>query len=145
MGIEHVYVVYDPMRPLNRFDLGFRKVATSIELSHYDIFDGDDLPAPTLLNIDEIEGNMTTIVHNATHESLREKVFYVLSNYGNVHTPIHTQTFTPRHLSALTVTLRRYDAATGTFEPETFEPIDAPRPPLPPKVGLWFKIQTEDC
>ena len=31
MGIEHVYVVYDPTRPFNRFDLGFRKVATSIE------------------------------------------------------------------------------------------------------------------
>jgi hypothetical protein len=39
MGIEHVYVVYDPARPLNRFDLGFRKVATSIELSHYEIFE----------------------------------------------------------------------------------------------------------
>jgi len=142
MGIEHVYVVYDPARPQNRFDLGFRKVATSIELSHYDI-DGDVLPAPTLLNIDEIEGNMTTIVHNATHESLREKVFYVLSNYGKVHTPIHTQTFTPRHLSALTVTLRRYDAATGTFKP--IVNVFPPPPPLPPKVGLWFKIQTEDC
>jgi hypothetical protein len=39
MGIEHVYVVYDPSRPFNRFDLGFRKVATSIELSHYEIFE----------------------------------------------------------------------------------------------------------
>ena len=153
MGIEHVYVVYDPTRPQNRFDLGFRKLATSIELSHYDIFGDDDLPAPTLLNIDEIEGNMTTIVHNATHESLREKVFYVLSNYGNVHTPIHTQTFTPRHLSALTVTLRRYDAATGTFTSgddtsgDTCGDDNSSDEPIvnPPKVGLWFKIQTEDC
>ena len=39
MGIEHVYVVYDPTRPFNRFDLGFRKVATSIELTHYEIFE----------------------------------------------------------------------------------------------------------
>ena len=39
MGIEHVYVVYDPTRPINRFDLGFRKVATAIELTHYEIFE----------------------------------------------------------------------------------------------------------
>ena len=38
MGIEHVYVVYDPSRPINRFDLGFKKIASSIELTHYEIF-----------------------------------------------------------------------------------------------------------
>jgi hypothetical protein len=38
MGVEHVYVVYDPTRPVNRFDLGFRKVSKMIELTHYEIF-----------------------------------------------------------------------------------------------------------
>ena len=140
MGIEHVYVVYDPTRPFNRFDLGFRKVATSIELSHYEIFQSfnaqlQPLLAPLLLSIDEVEGNTTTIVHNAT-ETLREKVFCVLGTLEYVHTPIHTHTFTPRHLSSMTVTLRTYDTATGTFKPVATNTA---------KVGLWFKIQTEDC
>lgn len=37
MGIEHVFVVYDPTTT-NRFDLGSHKVATSIELTHYEVF-----------------------------------------------------------------------------------------------------------
>lgn len=91
---------------------------------------------PILLSIDEVEGNTTTIVHNATQQTLREKVFCVLGTLGYVHTPIHTHTFTPRHLSAMTVTLRKYDPATGTFKPVASTTA---------KVGLWFKIQTEDC
>ena len=134
MGIEHVYVVYDPTRPFNRFDLGFRKVATSIELSHYEILGSTDRMEPILLSIDEVEGNTTTIVHNATHQTLREKVFCVLSSFGYVHTPIHTHVFTPRHLSTMTVTLRKYDP-----EADTFKPVKSS------EAGLWFKIQTEDC
>ena len=132
MGIEHVYVVYDPTRPLNRFDLGFRKVATSIELSHYEVFEPKE---PILLSIDEVEGNTTTIVHDGTQQTLREKVFCVLGTFGYVHTPIHTHVFTPRHLSAMTVTLRKYDPTSGTFKPVATDTS---------KVGLWFKIQTED-
>ena len=91
---------------------------------------------PILLSIDEVEGNTTTIVHNATQHTLREKVFCVLGTLGYVHTPIHTHTFTPRHLSAMTVSLRKYDPTTGTFKPVATTTA---------KVGLWFKIQTEDC
>jgi len=103
---------------------------------------------PILLSIDEVEGNMTTIVHNpqimqngavvhsTTQQTLREKVFCVLGSLGYVHTPIHTHTFTPRHLSAMTVTMRKYDPASRTFKP-----LEANTS----KVGLWFKIQTEDC
>ena len=96
---------------------------------------------PILLSIDEVEGNTTTIVHNLGTDTnphnvtLREKVFCVLGTLGYVHTPIHTHTFTPRHLSALTVSLRKYDSATGTFKPVNTATA---------KVGLWFKIRTED-
>ena len=102
---------------------------------------------PILLSIDEVEGNTTTIVHNpqivqnaivhsTTQQTLREKVFCVLGTLGYVHTPIHTHVFTPRHLSSMTVTLRKYDPASGTFKPVAIDTS---------KVGLWFKIQTEDC
>jgi hypothetical protein len=106
---------------------------------------------PILLSIDEVEGNTTTIVHNpqivlngntttivhnTTQQTLREKVFCVLGTLGYVHTPIHTHVFTPRHLSSMTVTLRKYDPASGTFKPVATDTS---------KVGLWFKIQTEDC
>ena len=70
------------------------------------------------------------------NRTLREKVFCVLGTLGYVHTPIHTHTFTPRHLSAMTVSLRKYDPTTGTFKPVATTTS---------KVGLWFKIQTEDC
>ena len=95
-----------------------------------------DPRAAVLLSIDEVEGNTTTIVHNATEQTLREKVFCVLGTLGYVHTPIHTHTFTPRHLSSMTLTLRTYHTATGTFKPVSTDTA---------KVGLWFKIQTEDC
>ena len=34
MGIEHVYLEYDPAKPA-RFDLGVRKLVTGVELTHY--------------------------------------------------------------------------------------------------------------
>ena len=36
MGVEHVFVEYDPSRT-NQFDLGFRKHVHAIELSHFEI------------------------------------------------------------------------------------------------------------
>jgi hypothetical protein len=137
MGIEHVYVVYDPSRPINRFDLGFKKITSSIELTYYDTVNSN-----FLLGIDEIEGNTTVIVHKVVapplppiNETLREKTFCVLGQLKNINTPVHSDTFTPRHLSALTLTLRQYDSVTGTFTPAGAND---------PKVGLWFKIQTLD-
>lgn len=97
-----------------------------------------------LLGIDEIEGNTTAIVHKVIsphNETLREKVFCALGQQGNVYSPVHTDTFTPRHLSALTLTLRQYDSATGTFKPY---PATNSAGANNPKVGLWFKIQTLD-
>ena len=44
MGIEHVFVVYDPAKPTNRFDLGFRKAVTKIELVHFQSFSGEEEP-----------------------------------------------------------------------------------------------------
>ena len=43
MGIEHVFVVYDPAKPTNRFDLGFRKAVTKIELVHFEGFAGEQV------------------------------------------------------------------------------------------------------
>ena len=90
---------------------------------------------PILLSIDEVEGNTTTVVLS-TQEQLREKVFCVLGTWGYCHTPIHTLAFTPRHLPAITVTLRKYDPTTGMFHPVADTNA---------KVGLWFKFHTEDC
>ena len=89
---------------------------------------------PILLSIDEVEGNTTTVVLG-TQEQIREKVFCVLGTWGYCHTPIHTQAFTPRHLPAITLTLRRYDPVT-----ERFLPLDDTHA----KIGLWFKIHTMD-
>ena len=47
MGTEHIYVVYDPTRPINRFDLGFRKLATALELTNFE----DPTPIVVLLRI----------------------------------------------------------------------------------------------
>lgn len=52
MGVEHVYVVYDPTRPVNRFDLGFRKVSKMIELTHYEIFQALQV---TVVNLADLE------------------------------------------------------------------------------------------
>ena len=88
-----------------------------------------------LLSIDEIEGNTTAISHNV-NTTLREKVFCVLGSSNYLHTPVHTQSFNPRHLSALTLKLRTYNPTTNTY-------VDYPA--TSPKVGLWFKLVTDDC
>ena len=88
-----------------------------------------------LLSIDEVEGNTTAISHVSTGSTLREKVFCVLdSGFPNLHKPVHTQNFSPRHLSALTLHLRAYNQFTSTFVPYSGS-----------KVGLWFKLTTDDC
>jgi hypothetical protein len=43
MGVEHVYVEYDPAKPTNRFDLGTRRLVHTIELEHFRTFSA---PAP---------------------------------------------------------------------------------------------------
>lgn len=35
MGVEHVYVEYDPAKPTNRYDLGTRRLVHTIELEHF--------------------------------------------------------------------------------------------------------------
>ena len=95
---------------------------------------GTEPTEPTFLSIDEIEGNFTIIVYNnQTHQTLREKVFCVLGNPTN-HQPVHTLPFNPRHISSLTLQLRKYNKQTNTYEKY-----------IGPKVGLWFKIVTDDC
>jgi hypothetical protein len=42
MGVEHVYVEYDPAKPTNRYDLGTRRLVHTIELEHFKI-----TPPPT--------------------------------------------------------------------------------------------------
>ena len=42
MGVEHVYVEYDPAKPTNRYDLGTRRLVNTIELEHFKI-----TPPPT--------------------------------------------------------------------------------------------------
>jgi hypothetical protein len=67
----------------------------------------------------------------------RERVYTVHADVSNyLHTPVHTQSFNPRHLSALTLKLRTYNPATNTY-------VDYPT--NSPKVGLWFKLVTDDC
>jgi hypothetical protein len=96
---------------------------------------------PILLSIDEVEGNTTAISHHASVgagplTTLRENVYCVLGASNYLHTPVHTQSFNPRHLSALTLKLRTYNPATNTY-------VDYPA--NSPKVGLWFKLVTDDC
>ena len=94
------------------------------------------------LSIDEVEGNTTAISHYTStgagpRTTLHEKVFCVLDvggDYPNLHKPVHTQNFSPRHLSALTLHLRAYNQFTSTFVPYSGS-----------KVGLWFKLTTDDC
>ena len=68
---------------------------------------------PLLLSIDEIEGNTTAISQHipstgvgGPRTTLREKVYCVLGANNYLHTPVHTQSFNPRHISALTLQLR---------------------------------------
>ena len=86
-----------------------------------------------LLSIDEVEGNTTAISHH-TGSTLREKVFCVLDGNLNYDRPVHTQSFNPRHFSALTLRLRTYDPTLNVYTNYTGE-----------KVGLWFKLTTDDC
>ena len=37
MGIEHVFIEYDPAKPTNRFELGTRKLVRTIELEHFKV------------------------------------------------------------------------------------------------------------
>ena len=100
------------------------------------------LPASVFLSIGEVDGNTTAISHYTSNgagprSTLHEKVYCVLrlpnlgSSWGS---PIHTQSFSPRHLSALTLHLRTYDQWTNTYVDYTG-----------PNVGLWFKLITDDC
>lgn len=50
MGIEHVYVVYDPTTT-NRFDLGGRKLVRGIELTHFQPEDAANAAANALLAV----------------------------------------------------------------------------------------------
>ena len=43
MGIEHVFIEYDPAKPTNRFELGTRKLVRTIELEHFKV---ESAPAP---------------------------------------------------------------------------------------------------
>ena len=90
-----------------------------------------------LLSIDEVEGNTTAISHvsiGGPVSTLREKVFCVLDGSLNYDRPVHTQSFNPRHLSALTLQLRTYDATQNVYTNYSGQ-----------KVGLWFKLTTDDC
>jgi len=93
------------------------------------------------LNIAEVEGNTTAISEHVTtgagpRTTLRENVFCVLSARDPIHLPVHTQSFSPRHFSALTLQLRAYNSTTNTYENY---------PTTSPKIGLWFKLVTSDC
>jgi hypothetical protein len=93
------------------------------------------------LSIDEVDGNTVAISHHTSVgagpvTTLQEKVFCVLGANDYRHTPVHTQSFSPRHLSALTLKLRTYNPTTNTY---------VAYPATSPKVGLWFKLVTNDC
>jgi hypothetical protein len=104
--------------------------------------DPPPLPASVFLSIGEVDGNTTAISHYTGNgagprATLHEKVYCVLRlpNLGaSWGSPIHTQSFSPRHLSALTLHLRTYDQWTNTYVDYTG-----------PNVGLWFKLITDDC
>ena len=94
-----------------------------------------------LLSIDEIEGNTTAITIQQPNGSgpvttLREMVFCALStNYPTqIYSPIHSCSFTSKHLSALTINIRQFDQATKTYTPYTSSPI-----------ALWFKLTVAKC
>jgi hypothetical protein len=95
-----------------------------------------------LLTIEEIEGNLTAISHHTSVKSgpvttLREKVFCVLgpNQPQQIYSPVHTQHFNSRHLSMLTLQIRAYSRKTNTYVPYWDQP----------KIGLWFKLYTDDC
>lgn len=88
------------------------------------------------LSIDEIEGNTTVISRAGPRTTWHEKVFCVLDlgSVPNQSKPVHTQSFSPRHISALTLNLRVFDQFTNTFEPYSGS-----------NIGLWLKLTTDDC
>ena len=45
MGIEYVFIEYDPAKPMNRFELGTRKLVRTIELEHFKV-EASDPPDP---------------------------------------------------------------------------------------------------
>ena len=94
------------------------------------------VPGGILLSINEIEGNTTAIQYTKQKTILREKVFAVLNNdtMPNMLHPVHAQSITPRHISALTIELRTYDHELNAYVDYTGS-----------KVALWFKITTDDC
>lgn len=92
-----------------------------------------------LLSIAEVDGNTTAISHHDSvgagpRSTLHEKVFCVLSASNPIREPVHTQSFNPRHISALTLQLRKYDPTLNVYTNYTGQ-----------KVGLWFKLTTDDC
>ena len=105
------------------------------------------------LSIDEIEGNTVAISHHTSVgagpvTTLQEKVFCVLGANDYRHTPVHTQSFSPRHLSSLTLQLRKYNAVTNTYDLYPATTTSTATPPVTtnnPKIGLWFKLVTDDC
>ena len=48
MGIEHVFIEYDPAKPINRFELGTRKLVRTIELEHFKVEAAAPAPLPTI-------------------------------------------------------------------------------------------------
>ena len=46
MGIEHVFIEYDPAKPTNRFELGTRKLVRTIELEHFKVEAPPPSPPP---------------------------------------------------------------------------------------------------
>ena len=48
MGIEHVFIEYDPAKPMNRFELGTRKLVRTIELEHFKVEAAAPAPLPTI-------------------------------------------------------------------------------------------------
>ena len=94
-----------------------------------------------LLSIDEIEGNTTAITFQQPNgpgpvTTLREKVFCALStNYpSQIYSPLHSCSFTPKHLSALTINSRQFKHNTNTYERFIAAPI-----------ALWFKLKVSKC
>jgi hypothetical protein len=105
------------------------------------------------LSIDEVDGNTVAISHHRSVgagpvTTLREKVFCVLGANDYKHVPVHTQSFNPRHLTALTLKLRTYNPTTNTYVDYPATTTSTATPPVTtnsPKIGLWFKLVTDDC
>lgn len=99
--------------------------------------------ASLLLSIDEVEGRTTAISHYTSVGSgpvttLREKVFCVLgTNHPAIsYSPVQSLKFTPKHISALTINIRIYEAQRNIYRP-----LDANHA----KIGLWFKLTLHKC